>query len=127
MLNMNNEEFERKMAFIVEQQAVFASDIQRLQESQSRTEKSVDKLAGFLSEVGEALVRLANYTIAGFTEVNAKIDALVDAQIRTEANIARTEANIARTEGNLALTDEKLRKLITVVDRHISEGRKDGD
>lgn len=30
---MTNEEFERKMAFIVEQQAQFASDIQQLREA----------------------------------------------------------------------------------------------
>ena len=36
---MSNEEIERKMAFIVEQQALFASDIQRLQESQARTDQ----------------------------------------------------------------------------------------
>ena len=38
---MSNEEIERKMAFIVEQQAQFASDIQRLQESQARTDQVV--------------------------------------------------------------------------------------
>ncbi|HEV8134463.1 MAG TPA: hypothetical protein VGP85_07300 [Pyrinomonadaceae bacterium] len=38
---MNNEDIERKMNFIVEQQAQFASDIQQLQESQSRTEQVV--------------------------------------------------------------------------------------
>jgi len=37
----NNEDIERKMNFIVEQQAQFASDIQQLQESQSRTEQVV--------------------------------------------------------------------------------------
>jgi hypothetical protein len=32
---MSNEEFERRMAFIVEQQAQFTVDIQQLRESQS--------------------------------------------------------------------------------------------
>jgi hypothetical protein len=85
---MNNEEFERKMAFIVEQQAQFAADIQQLQETQAQTEKVVG--------------RLANATLAGFNDVNVKIDALVDSQIRT---------------------DETLRNLIAVVDRYFSEGR----
>jgi hypothetical protein len=48
-------------------------------------------------------------THAGFTEVNAKINALVDAQIRTEENLART--------------DENLRNFIAIVDRRFREGR----
>jgi hypothetical protein len=85
---MSNEEFERKMAFIVEQQAQFAADNQQLQATQAQTENVVG--------------RLANATLAGFNDVNAKIDALVDSQIRT---------------------DETLRNLIAVVDRYFSEGR----
>ena len=85
---MNNEEFERKMAFIVEQQAQFAVDIQQVQATQAQTENVVG--------------RLANATLVGFNDVNAKIDALVDSQIRT---------------------DETLRNLIAVVDRYFSEGR----
>jgi len=85
---MSNEEFERRMAFIVEQQAQFAADIQQLQATQAQTENVVG--------------RLANATLAGFNDVNAKIESLVDSQIRT---------------------DETLRNLIAVVDRYFSEGR----
>jgi hypothetical protein len=85
---MSNEEFERKMAFMIEQQAQFAADIQQLQATQAQTENVVG--------------RLANATLAGFNDVNAKINALVDSQIRT---------------------DENLRNLIAVVDRYFSEGR----
>jgi flagellar basal body rod protein FlgG len=92
---MSNDEFERRMAFIVEQQAQFASDIQQLRESQAQTDSVV--------------ARLANVTLEGFKDVNTKINALVDAQIRTEGNLSRTEEN--------------LRNLITVVDRYFSEGR----
>ena len=85
---MSNEEFERKMAFIIEQQAQFSADIQQLQATQMQTENVVG--------------RLANATLAGFNDVNAKINSLVDSQIRT---------------------DENLRNLIAVVDRYFSEGR----
>src|SRR5215813_2958084 len=115
MMNMNNEEFDRKMAFIVEQQARFASDIQQLQESQARTDQVV-------AQIGDVVTRLANVTHAGFTEVNAKINALIDAQIRTEENIARLEKNteenigrleknVARLEKNVARTDENIARL----------------
>jgi hypothetical protein len=92
---MNNEEFERKMSFIVEQQAQFAADIQQMRELQAQTENVVG--------------RLAHATLEGFRDVNAKIDSLVDSQVRL------TEAQ--------TLTDGNLRNLIAVVDRYFSEGR----
>jgi chromosome segregation ATPase len=122
-MNMNNEEFDRKMAFILEHQAQFASDIQQLQEfqaqlqesqaqlheSQARTDQLVGQTAEVVGQMGEVVTRLANVTHAGFSEVNAKINALVDAQIRTEENLSRT--------------DENLRNFIVTVDRRFSEGR----
>ena len=120
MMNMHNEEFGQKMAFIVEQQAQFASDIQLLQqsqaqfqESQARTDQVVAQTAEVVGQMGEVVTRLANVTHVGFTEVNAKINALVDAQIRTEENLIRTDKNVAGT-------DESLKTLIAVVDRYLS-------
>src|SRR5437867_10843387 len=95
MMSMNNEEFDRKMAFIVEQQAQFAADIQQMRELQAQTENVVG--------------RLAHATLEGSRDVNTKIDSLVDSQIRL------TEAKTH--------TDENLRNLIAVVDRYFSEGR----
>lgn len=92
---MSDQEFDRKMAFIVEQQAQFASDIQQLREAQTQTDEMVN--------------RLANATFEGFKDLTAKINALVDSQIRTDENMQRT--------------DERLRNLITVVDRYFSEGQ----
>ena len=116
---MHNEEIERKMNFIVEQQAQFASDIQQLQESQTRTEKvvaqtseAVGVTAETVAQMGEVVTRLANVTHVGFTEVNAKLNAIVDAQIRTEENVART--------------NESLTNLIAVVDRRFREEDRNG-
>lgn len=89
---MSNEELEKRMAFIIEQQAQFASDIQQLRELQAQTEQIV--------------ARLANGTFEGFKVVNAKINALVDSQIRLNDAQSRT--------------DENLRTLIAVVDRYFS-------
>lgn len=99
---MNNEEFERRMEFFLEQQAQFATDIQLLREAQAQTDSVV--------------ARLANVTMAGFNDVNAKINVLVDSQINL------TEAQ-SRTDENLRRTDENLRNLIAVVDRYFTEGR----
>ena len=55
-----------------------------------------------VAQTGAIVTRLANVTHAGFTDVNAKINTLVDSQIRT---------------------DENVRKLVAVVDRYFNEGR----
>ncbi len=106
---MNNEEFERKMAFIVEQQAQFASDIQQLREAQAQTDHIVAQTAEIVAQTGEVVARLANGTVEGFKDVNVKINTLVDSQIRLNDAQSRT--------------DESLRNLIAVVDRYFSEGR----
>ena len=92
---MTNEEFEKRIEFILEQQAQFTSDIQQLREVQTQTEQIVG--------------RLASATLDAFKDVNVKIEALVD------SHLGLTEAQ--------ARTDESLRNLIAVADRHFSEGR----
>ena len=92
---MDNEEFEKRMEFILEQQAHFSADIQQLRAAQAQTDSVV--------------ARLANVTLEGFNDVNAKINVLVDSQINL------TEAQ--------SRTDDNLRNLIAVVDRYFSEGR----
>ena len=99
---MTNEEFEKRMEFIIEHQAQFASDIQQLREAQARTEQ-------FMAQAEQLVGRLAQVTHAGFQNLNAKIDALVDSQVRL------TDAQ--------SRTDENLRNLIAVVDRYFREGR----
>jgi hypothetical protein len=92
---MTNEEFEKRMEFILEHQAQFSADMQQLREAQSQTVEIVG--------------RLANGTLEGFKDVNAKIDALVDSQIRTDEKIR-------------ALTDN-VQNLTAIVDRYFTEGR----
>jgi len=92
---MSNEEVDQRIAFIIEQHARFATDIQQLREVQS-------ELQATQVQTEQVVARLAHVTLEGFKDVNAKINSLVDSQIRT---------------------DENLRNLIAVVDRYFSEGR----
>ncbi|HKZ77966.1 MAG TPA: hypothetical protein VJ124_06540 [Pyrinomonadaceae bacterium] len=92
---MTNEEVDRRIAFIIEQQAQFASDIQQLREAQS-------ELQATQAQTEQVVARLAHATLEGFKDVNVNISSLVDSQIRT---------------------DENLRNLIVVVDRYFSDGR----
>ncbi|MBI2816882.1 MAG: hypothetical protein HYX72_08070 [Acidobacteria bacterium] len=109
---MTNEEFERKIEFIVNQQAQFASDIQQLRDSHKQTD--------------ELLTRLVNVTFTGFKDVNGKIDALVDAQMRTDATVRTLSAKVDVLVDSQIRTEENLRNLSDVVDRHIREGRNGG-
>ena len=84
---MTDEEMQKAIEFIVSQQAQFASDIHKLRESQAET--------------NQLLNRLAAVTVKGFEDTTAKINALIDAQMRT---------------------DETVRNLTAVVDRYFREG-----
>jgi uncharacterized protein YehS (DUF1456 family) len=99
---MTNEDFDKRMGFILEQQAQFTTDIQQLREVQAQTEQIVN--------------RLAAVTLEGFKDVNAKIDALIDSHIQLTDSHKRLSESQART-------DESLRNLIAVVDRYFSANR----
>src|SRR5918999_3246194 len=140
ILMMNNEDLEQKMTFIVNQQAKFSVDIEKLYEAQRLTEQK-------LSEANEMVTRLAYVTNVGFKDVNAKINALVDSQIRTDDIVKglaesqkKTEATLNARFSELAefqkktergineltdsqkKTDEEFRKLITRLDRRSRNG-----
>jgi ABC-type transporter Mla subunit MlaD len=94
---MSDEEFKKKVEFIVEQQAQFAAKIGQLEDIVSRLAKAtLDRF--------EATDERAN-------DVDERISALVDAQIRTDENVKQT--------------NENLRNLIAVVDRYFS-GKQNG-
>ena len=109
---MNNEEFNRKMEFIVNQQARFDANILQLQEGhkelqeiQKATDKKIDRFVEVFSgtsiELAESLTRLTHLTHENFKRVSesqqntdAKIAALVDSQIQTEEKLRETDEMI---------------------------------
>jgi ABC-type transporter Mla subunit MlaD len=105
---MTNEEMQKAIEFIINQQALFSTDIQKLQEAQT--------------ESNQLLTRLAAITVKGFEDTNAKINVLIDAQIRTEEHLRRTDEELNKTS-------EAVRNLTAVVDRYFRErnGRKDSE
>jgi hypothetical protein len=106
---MSNDQYEKRMEFIVEQQAQFSIDIQQLRESQAELQAAQVRTEQVVVQTGEIVARLANVTLEGFKDVNAKIDALVDSQIRTDEKIN-------------ALTDN-VQNLTAIVNRYFTEGR----
>ena len=107
---MTNEEMQRTMNFILNQQAQLAASQQKAEERAARLEDIVAKLAAAtLSRIEAVESKIAEQT----EDFDRKIAALVDAQLRTEESIKKT--------------DENVRNLTAVVDRYFRErnGRKD--
>ena len=119
---MTNEQFEKQAAFIVAQQAQFAVDIQLLQEAQARTEKvvvrtsqvaetalqAVTQTAETVSRLAEVTASFAAATQERFNDTDAKINVLIDSQMRTDAQ---------------KRTDKTVRKLAAEADRRRKKGR----
>jgi RAB protein geranylgeranyltransferase component A len=92
---MSNGDFEKKVEFIVGQQAQFASQIGQLEELVTRLAKATSERF----QISDKRV----------DEIDGRMAALIDSQIHTEENLKKT--------------DQHLRNLIAVVDRYFSEGR----
>lgn len=103
---MSNEEMNKKMDFIVEHQAKFASEIEIMREVQAADSRRFsDALIGTLAIVGnltEALTR---------TDENVRL--LTDSQ----KTLAEAQASLTEAQ---ARTEERLNIFINVVERYIS-------
>jgi uncharacterized protein involved in exopolysaccharide biosynthesis len=94
---MTNEEIRKTMEFILEQQAQFAANIQRLQEEHARDNPRLTRL----EESFLILVHLAQST-------DNRLD-------RIESNSASLESNMAALAAAQTHTDERLSALIDIV------------
>ncbi len=106
---MSDENFDRKVEFIVEQQAQFAAQIGQLE----------DLVARFAQATADRF----HLTERNLSEHNEQISALISAQIQTEENLRKTDESLKKTDESHKQTEEALRNLIAVVDRYFREGR----
>ena len=130
---MTNEEWERKMEFILEQQAQFYANIELMRERMGEHEKGMDEFRKGMDEFRKGLnelketqqlteMRLSDLVAAQAQAARAQshmfevVASMSDAQQNTEARMA--EMAVAQTR-----TDERLNSLINVFERHLSEGR----
>jgi hypothetical protein len=105
---MTNEEMQNTMEFILQQQAQFAVNIQRLEGTQERTAKELSELATRQAEMLQAQAQMYQSQ----NHMNNVVAEMADAQ--------------ARTDERMVETDERLNNLINIVERYISE-RRNGD
>jgi hypothetical protein len=92
---MTDENIEKKMDFILEQQA--------------QVTVKMGQLEDLVVRFAQATLDRFESTAGRLDDIDERISALVDSQIRTEENMKKT--------------DEALRNLIGVVDRYFSDGR----
>jgi chromosome segregation ATPase len=94
---MTNEEMQKTMEFILEQQAQFAVNSQRLQEERIRDHPRLTRL----EESFQLLVQLAQTTDTRFDKV--------------ESNMATLETNMAALAAAQAHSEQRLSALIDIV------------
>ncbi|HEY1402584.1 MAG TPA: hypothetical protein VGB05_00510 [Pyrinomonadaceae bacterium] len=118
-----DEENQRTMKFILEQQAQFTADMQLLREVQAQADEKWERRWGRTEEGIRSLLSIAEIH-------EGEIKSLAEAQAaQAEAQAAQAQAQAqaqARTDRQMAETDERLNALVNVVERLISE-RRNGD
>ena len=84
---MGNEEMDKKMEFIVEQQAQFAADIQVMREVQAQDAKLLKEQDRKLSDAVVAVVGMIGNLVQSQTRTDKSIKILIEAQARTEQRL----------------------------------------
>ena len=122
---MSSEEWERKMEFLVNQQAKFDIDMSRLEAAQEVTGKKLDRVAEMLSGYANILYENNKLTNVEMQELrdsqkltDKKLQALAESQQLTDEQIhgltkaqMLTDAQIHELREAQVLTDEQIHKL----------------
>lgn len=103
-----NEEMEKTMQFILEQQAQFTANFQRVEEEREKDSARITRL----EESFRLLVQLAESHDERLVSLDERLASLAEAQIRTDEQMRET--------------DERLNSLIAVVERYISGREQNG-
>ena len=117
---MSEEEMQRKMEFIVNQQAQFAADIQRAKEEREADAKLWREKYSGLTDAMTFVVGTLGKLAEAQAQANARVAELAEAQKRTDAQLAETNAKLAET-------NERLNVFINVVERYISRNGRTPD
>ena len=102
---MTNEEMQKTMQFILEQQAQFAVNMQKLEAAQTKAEVRITQIEGAIVGVVDLLGNLTK------------------AQERTDARVNELAEKVTQLTDAQKQTDERLNALINTVERYITERR----
>ena len=109
---MSDDQFERRMEFIADQQAQFSADIQQLKQT---PEAEANLWREKHNDLTDAL-----------TAIVAMVGKLAEGQQRLTEAQQRTDEQISELTNKQAETDDRLNVFVTVVERYISEHRNGG-
>jgi hypothetical protein len=84
---MSNEEMNKRMEFIVEQQAQFTADIQVMREVQAQDANLLKEQDRKLSDAVVAVVGMIGNLVQSQTRTDESIKLLIEAQARTEQRL----------------------------------------
>jgi chromosome segregation ATPase len=123
---MTGEELERAIAFIIEQQAQFAANQQRHDETLLKHEETMHNHEEFMRD-HEAAMRDHKERMRDHEERMRRIEGTQEQTALQIQHLGGAMVELAeahtRTENTLAETNDKLNALINTVERHITEGR----
>lgn len=110
---MTEEERDKTVQFILDQQAAFAAQMQKIAEAQARHDEIFEKQDRLLVRQNEAIVGLTG--IVGRLATSAE---------EHEKRLAGTEERLATLETNLTTLVERVDTFIVVVEKHIAGNGK---
>ena len=123
---MTGEEMERAIAFIIEQQAQFAANQQRHEETMNNHEEFMRDHEAVMRD-HEKRMRDHEERMRDHEERMSRIEGVQEQTTLQIQHLSRAMVELAEahthTENTLAVTNDKLNALINTVERHISEGR----
>lgn len=106
---MSNEEFERQMEFILQQQAKFEGNLQKQQERSTEVDRQIQQLVASLSILRDAIIGLTHHVERHEDHINRHDQEMAEFR----------RANAERVELGKEM-DARLNALMLVVERHIS-------
>ena len=138
---MTNEEWDRKVEFLLTQQAKFDAGMQELKIAQAISEQKIARVTEKAEQALDAVSQLTDLTTQlidtmtrGFRSafdrmkrMDEKIDVLVNSQIHTDERLRETDERLRETDNRLRDTDKRLRDLTDLFKRYIRNGRRPGN
>jgi hypothetical protein len=112
---MTDDEMQKTIEFLLEQQAQFVTRVQRDEERLARLEDAFATLVR-IARIGDERLDVLESGLSSLTE---KMTALVEAQARTDARIGE----LAEAQAH---SDQRMNALIDIVERYISRGGNGG-